>query len=117
MKKLFHLILFIFFCSFQLSAQKLKRKAFLGIKPQELNDSIAKANKLATSTGVQVLEVLPNSTAEKLKLKPQDVITAINKQAVAKLPDLLDPFQNFRENEPITFSIARGKKKLNLKGK
>jgi pimeloyl-ACP methyl ester carboxylesterase len=117
MKKLYPLILFFLFSSFQLSAQKLKRKAFLGIKPQELNDSIAKANKLSATTGILVLEVLPNSTAESLKLKPQDVITGINKQPITKLPQLLDPFQDFRENEPIALTVQRSKKKLDLKGK
>jgi pimeloyl-ACP methyl ester carboxylesterase len=117
MKKLFPLFLFFLFCSFQLSAQQLKRKAFLGIKPQELNDSIAKANKISETKGILVLEVLPNSTAEKLKLKPQDVITGINKQPVSSLSQLLDPFQNFRENEQVALTIQRGKKKLTLKGK
>ncbi len=117
MKKLFPLLFLCLSIAFQLPAQKLKRKAFLGIKPQELNDSIARANKLETSAGILVLEVLPNSTAEKLKLKPQDVITAINKTSVSKLPELLNPFQNMRESEPITLTVQRGRKKLNLKGK
>src|SRR5688572_30750614 len=95
MKKLLPLLFLCFTIAFQLPAQKLKRKAFLGIKPQELNDSIAKANRLDASSGILVLEVLPNSTAEKLKLKPQDVITAINKTSISRLRVLYYRFQTF----------------------
>src|SRR5687768_7599893 len=117
MKKILPILLLFISLSFTLSAQQLKRKAFLGVKSQELNDSIAKAQKLPVSQGIFVQEVLPNSTAASLKLKPNDVITGINKQAITNQTQLLSQFQNLRENEPIIMQVQRGKKKLNLKGK
>ncbi len=117
MKKLSTLLFLCFYIAFQLPAQTLQRKAFLGIKPQELNDSIAKASKVSETKGILVLEVVPHSTAESLKLKPQDVVTAINKQPVTTLPQLLEPFQKLHQHEPVAITVVRGKKKLNLKGK
>ncbi|MFC5269009.1 alpha/beta fold hydrolase [Adhaeribacter terreus] len=117
MKKLLSLLFLCFLIAFQLQAQKLKRKAFLGVKPQELNDSIAKANKLQVNSGLLVLEVSPNSTAESLKLKPQDVVTSINQKSISSIPQLVESFQNLRENEKVEITVQRGKKKLKLKGK
>lgn len=115
MKKLFPLLLLLL--SPGLEAQTLKRQGFLGVKTIPLTDSIARVHNVPVQKGLLVLEVLPNSTAQNLKLQPNDVLTEVNQQPVHSVPQLLDVLQPLRENDPVRLELQRRKKKISLKGK
>jgi pimeloyl-ACP methyl ester carboxylesterase len=116
--------LFLFACLFSgafhcfaADPEPLVRKGYLGVKALELNDSLAKVHQVKQSTGLLVQEILPHSTVEALKVQPKDVITAVNGKPVKTFKDLDAPTKRWREGEPATITVQRGKKQLTLKGK
>lgn len=114
MKYLKTLFILIFsFCSYLSpqpgEAQQLQRKGFLGI---QFNRPTAKNTK-----GLSVRRVRNHSTAQKLGVKTDDVLLAINSQAVSNFAALRKAWNSLRKNNPVTLSIERGGKTKTLKGK
>ena len=58
------------------------RRAFLGIGIGELTDKVARELKLRARSGVRVVNVRPDTPAEKAGLQPDDVITNFGEIAV-----------------------------------
>lgn len=112
--------LLLFFCMVlfigNAGAQDLKRKGSLGTFITALTDSLAAKYEIILPSGVVVNKIIPNSTAESLKMKEGDVILKINGQSVSTVPDVLDIAQGFRENDPLEIEIVRNKKVERLKG-
>src|SRR6186997_2246031 len=87
--------------STELSAQNLKRRAFLGVQLSPVTDSLAKAHKLKEVTGARVVQIVPNSTAETLKLQPNDVILEVNRTAVKNPNEVVMLARNFQPGETV----------------
>jgi pimeloyl-ACP methyl ester carboxylesterase len=98
------------------SAQHLKRRAFLGVQMQNLNDSTAQALRLKSSQGVLVQAIIPNSTAEKLKLQPQDVILRLNGTPLSNVNEAVARARELQTGEEITLTLARNGKERTVKG-
>jgi len=64
------------------------RRGWLGVSIQDLTPEIGKALGIASSDGVVVTEVAPNSPAEKSGLKAGDVIAAIDGKRVTSAREL-----------------------------
>jgi uncharacterized protein len=97
-------------------AQALKRRAFLGVQLQNLTDSTAQALRLKNTQGAQVVAVIPNSTAEKVKLQPQDVILQVNGHAVADVNEAVARARELQTGEKLTLIIARQGRERTVKG-
>ena len=112
MKTIFLLVLTTFLVHLTI-AQELKRKASLGIRMQPLSDSLATINGLPKGKGLHILQVVPNSTASKVGINNNDVLTHINQQEVNSTPQLFETIQNIRENDNIKFTYAHKGKVIN----
>src|SRR6478735_8935131 len=98
-------------------AQNLKRRAFLGVQLSPVTDSLAKAHKLKENSGARVVRIVPNSTAETLKLQPNDVILEVNKTAVKNPNEVVGLARNLQPGETVNLTLNRKGKKVNIKGK
>jgi serine protease Do len=58
-------------------------RAFLGVMIQPITPDLAKAFKLSKSDGALISDVNPGSPAERAGLKPGDVVTKVDDQAVS----------------------------------
>ncbi|MBK0402697.1 alpha/beta fold hydrolase [Adhaeribacter sp. BT258] len=103
--------------SVETSAQQLKRRAFLGVQLSPVSDSLAKAHKLPVNSGVRVLRIVPGSTAETLKLLPDDVILEVNKTAVKSPQEVVMLARNFQPGQTINLALNRKGKPVKIKGK
>ncbi|CAN5911950.1 hypothetical protein BH24BAC1_BH24BAC1_09930 [soil metagenome] len=110
------LALLLLLAGSEAGAQVLKRRAFLGVQMQNLTDSTAQALRLKKGQGVQVMAVIPNSTAEKSKLQPQDVILQINGHAIANVTEAVVRARELQTGEKLTLTIARQGKERTVKG-
>lgn len=99
------------------AAQHLQRRAFLGVQLGPVSDSLARANALSEKTGVRVLRVIPNSTAQTLKLQPNDVILTVNKKPVNSAQEVVGLARNFQPGEKVTLTLNRNGKAVTAKGK
>src|SRR5687768_6160004 len=80
-------------------SQNLKRRAFLGVQLSPVTDSLAKAHKLKGNDGARVMRIIPNSTAETLKLQPNDVILEVNKKYVKNPNEVVALARAFQPGE------------------
>jgi uncharacterized protein len=115
MKKL-SILFFVFCLVASVNSQNLTRKAFLGLKLIEVNDSIKTALNLQSKSGLVITAVIPNSTGEKAGLKINDVIEFLNLNNIRldKVKDYKDAVKNYMEKMPIIFSIIRDGKNMDL---
>jgi pimeloyl-ACP methyl ester carboxylesterase len=98
-------------------SQHLKRKGQLGIKfYQQLPDSLKARNETMNQSGVWIEAVIPGSTADRLQLKPLDLITGINQKPVAHAAALLNALGNVRADDTIEVEVWRNQQRLLLKG-
>jgi uncharacterized protein len=109
MKKIIVLFLVLTFIP-NIYSQNIRRKAYMGIKTTELNDSVAKSLDIKASQGILVTDVLAASTAEKLQLKKNDILLKINSSVTLTLKDYSAAIKNIRENDTVAMLITRGKK-------
>lgn len=119
MKKAFYLLFAASGLLFweQAEAQQLKRRAFLGVQISPVTDSLAKAHKLKSTSGARIVNVIPNSTAQALKLQPNDVILEVNKTGVKNYLEVPAMARTFQSGEPISLTLNRGGKPVKVKGK
>lgn len=73
------------------------RNGFLGVALEDAPDS----------GGALVQQVLPNSAAEKAKLKVGDVIVDVNGSAVKGRDDLIATIRNYRPGDTVTLGVTR----------
>ena len=98
---------------------------FLGITGGDVTPQIAQANKLNTTRGVIIVEVLANSPAQKAGIKGStvsnqipvggDVIVAVDGNAVRKIDDIIAYSEEFKKpGDSITMTLLREGKKINI---
>jgi len=92
-----------------------RRPAFLGVQTQQLTPELKQRLNVEADAGVVVTEVVPSSPAATAGLKRDDVITAVNDQAVRSAADLRDAVQKAGPGKDVTLQVARGKEKQSLK--
>lgn len=113
MKKLF--ILFFAFCLIaSVNSQNLTRKAFLGLKLIEVNDSIKTALNLSDKSGLVITAITPNSTGEKAGFMVNDILCSVNGITFSKVKEYKEAIKNIREKTPLKFGIKRGTGLLEL---
>ena len=102
------------------SGGKISR-AFLGVRFININESLARANDLASSTGALVyasgsqLAVLPSSPAAKAGLKEGDIILSIDGQNLDTNNPLSSVIGKKKPGDEVTLVILRDGQKQNIK--
>lgn len=116
MKKTLLVLLFLYACSISYS-QTIPRKAFIGLKLTEINDSVKASLNLTSNTGLLVISVTPNSTADALSIKPNTIIDSFNDVKLNSVKQYRELTKNIRENDELKFSVFSNGEKLMLKVK
>jgi serine protease Do len=93
------------------------RRGYLGVYPESVSEERAKSAGLEEPRGVYVMQVMPDSPAAKLRLKPGDIILAWNGTAIESPAQLTRVICDTPIDSDATISIwRRGKEqKLRLK--
>jgi serine protease Do len=98
----------------QLASDGKVRRAYLGVKPDDVDSDIAKALDLPTSKGVIVSEVTKGSPAEQAGLKVQDVILKLNNRAVGNRQQLITVAERLNIGESYPVVVLRDGKEVEL---
>lgn len=101
-----------------ISAQEvvLERRAALGLRLSQVNDSIAKANGLDETKGVYVSNVLEGTTADKVGIKVADIITQLNGIDINSTQDIVTEIGQYRNGDKLEVVLYRNGKRLVAKG-
>ncbi|MDD5362485.1 MAG: hypothetical protein PHN88_10155 [Ignavibacteria bacterium] len=97
-------------------SQNITRKAFLGLRLVEINDSIKTALNLDSKDGLAVTSVTANSTGEKLGMKANDVLKSVNEINVNTIKAYKEAVKNLREKMQVKIGAIRGGVNLVLTG-
>ena len=91
----------------QLKTEGQVTQPWLGIAFSEISKDMQDYFKLENREGVIVIEVYPDSPAEKAGLKPYDVIKEIDEQKIDSTSDVADIIQNKELNDRIMIKVIR----------
>ncbi|HUU40920.1 MAG TPA: PDZ domain-containing protein, partial [Desulfatiglandales bacterium] len=80
----------------------------LGIKVEELNRSLSLKYRLNDQEGLVIAEIKRGSQADKIGIKPGDIIRGINDLSIATKEDFKKAIIRYRLKERITMLIQRG---------
>ncbi len=101
-----------------LQAQELPRKLWHGFRTTGITDSFANSQALKDKNRISIYEVNEAGSAAKAKLQNGDILISVNNINITSKTDLQnDGLINLTENMPITYTVVRNKKQLNLVGK
>jgi S1-C subfamily serine protease len=81
------------------------QNGFLGVSMAETPDA----------SGTKIMQVIPESAAEKAGVKVDDVITAINGTPTPSMADLRGTITRFRPGDVVTLTVQRGDRSLTLR--
>ncbi|WP_081469311.1 PDZ domain-containing protein [Runella slithyformis] len=97
-------------------AQHLRHKGSLGIKYTEVTDSLMLRQRLPDRHGILVKDVMPDFTAARLGIQPGDILVSINETDSLYLSDFRQLEQQLYEQEPISITYIRNRKKSRAVG-
>jgi serine protease Do len=92
-------------------------RGFLGIRPQEMTESIRKAKKLGRPGGVLIAEVLENTPAQKSGLRPGDIIVELEGERIETVEQFRRKVADFAPGSTIGMRLWRDGKAVNKKVK
>ncbi len=111
------IIFFSFFVTLSVYSQNIKRKGSLGVGLyNSIPDSIYKKINLKSNNGSLVQFVIPQTTADKLSVKPYDLITNCNNVAIHSTPSLIQLAKHFKDGDSISLIVIRNNSSLKLLG-
>ncbi|HEX7587997.1 MAG TPA: trypsin-like peptidase domain-containing protein [Anaerolineae bacterium] len=99
----------------QLVAQGHVEHPYIGISFQAVDPQVASALNLTATDGVVVMTVETASPADRAGLQQNDVITAINGQAVDQDHQLVSVLFTHKPGETVTLSVVRNGKQTEVK--
>jgi serine protease Do len=88
---------------------------YLGIRPQEVTESVKDAMGLSGTAGVLVGEVVDNTPAKRAGLQVGDVITAFNGKSIEDVQHFRSLVAGTAPNTTATIDLVRDGRKLELK--
>ncbi len=86
---------------------KVDRDFWTGLSIQTIDQAIAKAYNLKSSSGVIVTQVLANSPAQKAGIEVYDIITGINNFKINNETTMIGKLQEFRSGDLLEIKILR----------
>ena len=111
------IIFFLFLVTLSVYSQNIKRKGSLGVGLyNSVPDSIYKKMNLKSNNGSLVQFVIPQTTADKLGVKPYDLITNCNNVAIQSTPSLIQLAKHFKDGDSISLIVIRNNSSLKLLG-
>ena len=99
-----------------LPAQYLERKGSLGVEIGPVTDSIATIFGLEEAQGAHIKRVLPQSTAENLKLHPNDIILSVLELPIPTPARLIEITSNWRDGDLVEMEVFRKGEMVRLGG-
>ena len=102
----FTLLLLAFSLTF-CQAQNIKRKILFGTYTVDITDSIADVLKLDNNKGTLIQKVVPQTTADNLKLTQNDVILKINNIEIENSQGFVSLIKSYREGEKVVVDYVR----------
>lgn len=99
----------------QLLKTGLVSRPYLGIRYQTVDTQMAQTYNLPVQNGVYVTQVLAGSPAEKGGIKEDDIITQIGDYPLDDNRPYMNALFNYKPGDPVTITLARGNKKLEVK--
>lgn len=91
----------------QLAKEGVVRRGYLGIQMQDVDEQLAEKLNLGSERGVVVMQVYPNTPAEKAGLKEMDVITAINGRKITDGKELQKSVFNTEIGKVVELTVIR----------
>ncbi|MEC8882349.1 MAG: trypsin-like peptidase domain-containing protein [Pseudomonadota bacterium] len=89
----------------------------LGVHVQNISSDLAQAlGSKENIHGVLISDVMPNSSAESLKLQPKDIITTFNEEPIVTASQLAAQVYALRENSLAKIDVLRNGKPLTFSG-
>ena len=82
---------------------------WFGLQVQENNERFARSNRLATSKGMVVIEVVPNSVAGKIGISSGDVIRKMNQNRIDSEEDYNKAVADLNNPDRILLLVQRGR--------
>ena len=95
----------------------MEKKAWLGVRSEDLNDQLRQFFGVKDESGVLVKEVIKESPAEKSGLKAGDVIIKVADRNIKSSRDLVRTINYYNPDEEIEITVVRDKKEKSLKAK
>jgi serine protease Do len=89
--------------------------SWLGVTVQDVTKDLAQFFKLDDKQGALVIDVFPDSPADKAGIKPDDIIIAFGQKEVKNHNDLINMVSHTKVGKTINIKIIRNAKELNLK--
>ena len=109
-------LIITFLVVFNTPAQHLRHKGTLGIECIEASDSLLNSLKFPNTHGLLVKSVMPNFTAAALGVRKDDILVVINEMDSLDLLDFQKLERELNEQEPISITYIRGRKKSRVVG-
>jgi C-terminal processing protease CtpA/Prc len=88
----------------------------LGVQVTDLNEGLAPYFGVEAGGGVLVLDVIEGSAAEKMGVKPGDVITKIDGEKTGSAEELVSAVGGLETGEKFDLDLVRAKKDMTLQG-
>ena len=82
---------------------------WLGLLVQENSERFARSNRLMTSKGMVVVEVVPNSASGRIGINPGDIIRQMNQKPVNNEEDYNKAVAEINNPDRILFLVQRGR--------
>ncbi len=82
---------------------------WFGLQVQENSDRLARANRLMTSKGMVVIDVVPDSTAGKIGISPGDIIRQMNQNRIDTEEDYNKAVAEMNNPDRILLLVQRGR--------
>ncbi|WP_170845700.1 Do family serine endopeptidase [Parapedobacter composti] len=90
------------------------KRGLIGISFQELNPSLAKELETKETTGLYVMEVVPDGAAEAAGIKKGDVITKLDGRVIQSSSDLQERIYRLRPGDKVKLSYKRDGKERDV---
>lgn len=82
-------------------------RGFLGVKPADVTDAIARSLRLPGPKGAIIEEVVKDSPAEKAGLRPWDVIIEVDGKQVENAQDLRNKIGSYKPGRDVRLTVIR----------
>jgi serine protease Do len=82
---------------------------WLGIEVKSITSSLNQRYRLATTTGMVIVGVIPRSPAHRIGLKPGDVIKQINRLSVGDIEEFNQAMIRARKSQTVVLLVQRGR--------
>ena len=84
-------------------------REWLGLKVQQNNPGFARKNRLRTSKGMVVMDVIPKSVGDRIGISPGDVIRQVNQDRIDTEEDYNKSIANLNNPDRILLLVQRGR--------